>query len=100
MLREVREECGLSVRLLGLCGVIDRVILAAPPATGGAAAIRYHYVIVDYAAEMIDGTLAAGSDAAAACWVSLAELSSYDITEGLADMVQRALIVRGGGAIR
>jgi ADP-ribose pyrophosphatase YjhB (NUDIX family) len=26
--REVMEECGVAVRLLGLCGVIDRVRLA------------------------------------------------------------------------
>jgi ADP-ribose pyrophosphatase YjhB (NUDIX family) len=98
VIREVREESGLSVRLLGLCGVIDRVI-HAEEATGSRCPVRYHYVIVDYAAEVVGGRLEAGSDAAAARWVSLDELGTYDITDGLADMIRRALIVRDGGTM-
>ena len=37
--REAQEECGLQVRLLGLCGVIDRVVREQD-------AVRYHYVII------------------------------------------------------
>ena len=73
VIREVQEECGLRVRILGLCGVIDRVVLGPGPSSP--AAVRYHYVIVDYVATVIDGRLCAGSDAAEARWVPLAELA-------------------------
>src|SRR5262244_670656 len=85
--REAQEESGLRVRLLGLCGVIDRVVREQD-------AVRYHYVIIDYAAEPVGGRLQAGSDAAEVCWVEVDELDRYDTTEGLADMVHRARAVQ------
>ncbi len=99
LLREIEEESGLRVRLLGLCGVIDRVVREQD-------AVRYHYVIIDYAAEPVGGRLRAGSDAAEVRWVELDELDRYDTTEGLADMVHRARAVQSaqssqsGGPIR
>ena len=39
--REVKEECGLVVELLGLCGVIDRVISGEPSHPGGPAPVRW-----------------------------------------------------------
>ena len=99
LLREIEEESGLRVRLLGLCGVIDRVIREQD-------SVRYHYVIIDYVAEPVGGRLQAGSDAAEVRWVAIDELDRYDTTEGLADMVHRALAVQSaqssqsGGPIR
>ncbi|HVQ75568.1 MAG TPA: NUDIX domain-containing protein [Candidatus Binatia bacterium] len=98
--REVAEECGLRVRVGEVCGVIDRVI-AEPDPAGGEARIRYHWVIIDFVAEVVDGHLQAGSDAAEARWVPLGELGDYDTTDGLADMIRRAMRVRQeGGAVR
>jgi ADP-ribose pyrophosphatase YjhB (NUDIX family) len=91
--RELMEECGLEVRLLGLCGVIDRVTRAPRPGSDDSA-VRYHYVIVDYVAEVAGGTLCCGSDAAEADWVPVGELDRYDTTEGLAAMVRRAVRLR------
>jgi 8-oxo-dGTP diphosphatase len=94
--REVEEECGLSIRILGLCGVIDRIVRA-----DGTEPVRYHWVIIDYVAAVTGGTLSAGSDAAEARWVPLAELDRYDTTEGLAEMISRAAsLYRQGGAVR
>ncbi len=87
--REVQEECGVSVRLLGLCGVIDRVRLA--PGNGSEPLVHYHYVIIDYAAVVEAGVPRAGSDAAEVRWVAIADLGRYDTTDGLADMVRRAV---------
>ena len=87
LVREIEEESGLRVRLLWLCGVIDRVVREQD-------AVRYHYVIIDYAAEPIGGRLQAGSDAAEVRWVGIDELGQYDTTEGLADMVHRARAVQ------
>jgi 8-oxo-dGTP diphosphatase len=87
--REVEEECGVAVRLHGLCGVIDRVRHA--PANGGEPPrVHYHYVIIDYAAAIEAGTPRAGSDAAEVRWVPVSEVERYDTTDGLADMVHRA----------
>ena len=47
--------------------------------------------IIDYVAAVVGGPLQAGSDAAEARWVALAELGRYDTTDGLADMIQRAV---------
>src|SRR5207247_5834056 len=68
VVREVQEECGLQVRLLGLCGVIDRIVTDEPPDPASPAPVRYHYhyIIIDYVASAAGGTLQAGSDAAEA----------------------------------
>lgn len=91
VLREVKEESGLEIQLLGLCGVIDRVVPGEP---SRAADVRYHYIIIDYVAAPTGGALEAGSDAAEARWVPVAELSRYETTEGLAAMVNRAVKLR------
>jgi len=85
--REVQEETGLHVRLLGLCGVIDRVVRDAD-------VLRYHYVIIDYVAESVGGRLQAGTDAAEVRWVAVGDLGQYDCTEGLAEMILRALAIQ------
>jgi 8-oxo-dGTP diphosphatase len=87
--REIEEESGLRVRVLGVCGVIDRVVREQDR-------IRYHYVIIDYAAEPVSGQLQAGSDAAEVRWVTMNDLGQYDTTDGLADMVRRARAIQGG----
>jgi 8-oxo-dGTP diphosphatase len=89
LVREVEEESGLRVRLLGLCGVIDRVIREQD-------VVRYHYVIIDYVAESVGGRLQAGSDVAEVRWVHMDDLGQYDTTDGLADMVHRARAIQGG----
>jgi 8-oxo-dGTP diphosphatase len=96
VVREVQEECGLRVRVLGLCGVIDRIVSGEP--SDPAAPIRYHYIIIDYAAAPAGGSLGAGSDAAEARWVPVAELSRYETTDGLAAMVHRAVKLRHASA--
>ena len=98
--REVEEECGVAVRLRGLCGVIDRV-RHAPSNGGEPPRVHYHYVIIDYVASIASGVPRAGSDAAEVRWVPIAELAEYDTTDGLADMVHRAAridrtLVQGG----
>lgn len=98
--REVEEETGLRVRVAGLCGVIDRVVPAERPGEDGAPCVRYHWIIIDYVATVLAGVLRAGSDAADARWVRVAELDQYDTTDGLADMVQRAVSLQRGGSTR
>ena len=88
--REVAEECGLSIRIAGLAGIVDRVV------RDDAGRVRYHYVLVDYLAYPDAGTLVAGSDAADAQWVDVDAVERLDITDGLVDMIRRAQALAGG----
>ena len=91
--REVDEETGLKVRIAGLVGVLDRVTRDAE------GRVRYHWVLIDYLAvpESID-TLTAGSDAAEVRWVTIDEVERLPITEGLVDMIRRAVALSGARA--
>jgi len=93
-IREVEEECGLRVRLLGIAGVIDRIT------RDDQGRVRYHWVLIDYAGVPADGSLRAGSDAAEVRWIPLGELDRYDTTPGLAAMVHRAVSLSQGGTLR
>jgi 8-oxo-dGTP diphosphatase len=94
VIREVEEECGLQVQPLGVCGVIDRVIPGESRDSTSPPPIRYHYVLVDFVAIPIGGSLRAGSDAADARWVALDELGQYETTDGLATMIDLAVRLR------
>ena len=89
--REIAEECGLKIRVAGLAGVLDRVVKDAE------GRIRYHWVLVDYLAYPESETICAGSDAAEARWVPVNEIDGLDVTDGLLDMIRRAVALAGGG---
>jgi 8-oxo-dGTP diphosphatase len=70
VVREVREETGLTVEPLELVELLDRIHREG-------AQVRYHYVIADYLCRVKnpgeDSCLQAGSDAAEVRWVGRAE---------------------------
>ncbi len=80
--REVREETGLTVEVGPFVCVIERF------------GDDFHFVILDYLARVVGGTLAAGTDAADARWVTDQELAALPTTEGLADVLARARAIR------
>ena len=43
--------------------------------------IRFHYVIVDLAADYVSGELSAGDDAVAVSWVSLEDLNERNVSD-------------------
>ena len=83
--REIAEECACRIRPVGICGVIDRIVRDAQ------GQVRYHYVLVDYLAYTESDAITAGSDAAEACWMPIDRVDELDTTEGLTDMIRRAL---------
>jgi 8-oxo-dGTP diphosphatase len=83
--REIAEECGCAIRLVGVAGVVDRIVRDAE------GRVRYHYVLVDYLAYPESAVITAGSDAAEACWVAIDRVSELDVTEGIVDMIRRAV---------
>ncbi|HEY3354409.1 MAG TPA: NUDIX domain-containing protein [Polyangia bacterium] len=88
--RELREETGLAATLGPIVEVLDRVLTAAD------GRVAYHYVIVDFLGTCPVGPLAAGTDAAAARFVPVAELGAYATTTGLAAVIARAQALRDG----
>lgn len=73
--REVREETGLEIEILGLVDVVDSLT------RDEAGAVVRHYVLIDFAARAVGGTLAAASDAMDARWVPYAALADYGLWE-------------------
>ena len=76
--REVREETGLIVAVGALVCVVERM------------GDDFHFVIIDYAARVIGGSLAAASDVRAAKFVSNDELAQLPLTDGLLELIARA----------
>ena len=85
--REIAEECGLAIRVGEVVGILDRVVHDAE------GRIRYHWVLVDYVAFVESGTLCAASDADEAQWVEVDAVERLETTDGLMDMIRRALTV-------
>jgi 8-oxo-dGTP diphosphatase len=89
--REVLEETGLVVELAAEpIKLFERLIRAA---TGP---LAYHYLIVDFWGRPTGGNLRPASDVRDARWVNPAQMSGLDTTEGLEDVVSRALRVSRG----
>ncbi len=74
-LRELREETGVTARLVGLVDVVDAIFRSR---TSGD--VARHYLLFDYAAVWISGEPVAGDDASHAEWIPpgrLAELALW-----------------------
>jgi 8-oxo-dGTP diphosphatase len=80
--REAYEETGLTVVAGAVVGRVER------PGPGGVT-----YVIDDVACTVAGGTLRAGDDAADARWVTLAELASLPVTEGLVEALTEWVVL-------
>ncbi len=70
LVREVREETGLTVEAVELVELLDRIHREGER-------VRYHYVIADYLCRVAGGELKAASDADAVRWVERAEWNSH-----------------------
>jgi ADP-ribose pyrophosphatase len=73
--REIREETGIVIRAGEPVFACDSLI------RDGQGRIRFHYVIVDMAAEYLGGQVRAADDALDARWVSPAELPDMNVTK-------------------
>jgi ADP-ribose pyrophosphatase YjhB (NUDIX family) len=81
--REVREETALDVTVGRFLGWAER--MGDDPAP-------YHYVILDFAAELVDpaATAQAGDDADDVAWVPAKAIETYPLVAGLAEFLRRA----------
>jgi len=86
LLREVREETGLTVvidRFLGYADAIER---------DEEGRVRYHYVILYFGAHPTGGQLEAADDAGAARWVTADESRVLPLTDAVERCLQWAAL--------
>ena len=83
--REVLEECGIQVALGGLIDAVDLMQNDAQER------LQYHYVVIDFAAEYVGGSLRAASDVLDARWVSVRDLDAYALPAKTRQVIDRAL---------
>jgi 8-oxo-dGTP diphosphatase len=86
--REVREETGLEIEIVGLIGVFEALPGEMPETPGG------HIVLIDYAAEWIAGEPVAGDDAAEAVFVPFGEALARLSWDKTRQALRRALDIR------
>ncbi|WP_298721509.1 NUDIX hydrolase [uncultured Ferrovibrio sp.] len=82
--RELREETGVEIELLGLVEVIDAMHRDAD------GRLLYHYTIVDYAARWVSGEAVAGDDAAAVAWVDPADLPRFELWDETIRVIEKS----------
>ncbi len=73
--REIREECGIKIEPQKIIDVIDYIERDEDDQ------VKYHYLLVDFQAEQIGGTLSPSSDVLDAGWFDLSELSGLTLPE-------------------
>ncbi|UCC63257.1 MAG: NUDIX hydrolase [Anaerolineae bacterium] len=81
--REILEECGVRVRAGKVLGVADLI------QRDDDGRVRYHYVLVDLAAEYLSGDPQPSSDALAARWVPFDELPVLEMPDRLRSLLDR-----------
>jgi 8-oxo-dGTP diphosphatase len=85
VVREAREETGLSVEPLALVELVERIFLDDQGRT------RHHYVLADYLCRAIGGILQAGSDVTEAEWVQRSELDRYGLAPVTLEVILKSL---------
>jgi ADP-ribose pyrophosphatase YjhB (NUDIX family) len=84
ILREVHEETGLAVKVLGITAVLERIY------RDGNDNIPYHYVLIDFACDYLAGDLTPASDITAARFVSLNDLPDLPLASFTTQVILRA----------
>jgi len=88
--REAFEETGFKVKISKLAGIIDKIMF------DDAGKIEYHYVLINYFVEQIEGdpnqAPKAADDALDAKFVPFDELKDYKLTESLIELLKQLKI--------
>lgn len=86
--REVREETGLDITVLGLVDVVDVIL------PGADIGIEYHYTLIEIAAEAHPGEPVAADDAEAVAWAALDDLDALGVSRETARIIQASTALR------
>jgi 8-oxo-dGTP diphosphatase len=93
--RELREETGLEVRVLGLIELFERIFPAdgdrsIPASASRQTRPRFHFVIADYLCERVSGEARPGSDVTDVAWAGEGELAGYRLSETATRVIRQA----------
>ncbi|MFB0560946.1 MAG: NUDIX hydrolase [Candidatus Lokiarchaeia archaeon] len=80
--RESLEETGIVVDVKEPLEILDRIVY------DDEGRVKYHFVIVDFRADPVDGELKPSSDALEARYVKLEDLKNYEITETVKNLLR------------
>ncbi len=86
--REVLEETGVEIEVTDLVDVVDAV------RADTAGRVRYHYTLIDFAAEWRAGEATAGSDAAKVLWVALKDIGTLGLWSETERIIRKAAELR------
>ncbi|HIJ38993.1 MAG TPA: NUDIX hydrolase [Rhodospirillaceae bacterium] len=78
--REILEETGLTIRILGIAGVVDLI-------DRDAETLHFHYTVIDVLAVWASGEAIAADDASELAWVDPADLAPYGTTLEVRQMI-------------
>ena len=88
--REAYEETGFKVKVSGLAGIIDKIMY------DNIGRIEYHYVLINYFVEQIEGNPTqppkAADDALDAKFVPFDQFKKYKLTESLIELLKQLKI--------
>ncbi len=82
--REIMEEVGLEID-------VDDVACVSEEVFRDNGNVKYHYIIIDFFANITGGELRVGSDAVDARWVKLNEIDSLDVVDFVRKLVNKIL---------
>ena len=85
VVREVREETGLTIEPVGLAGFRETIV------RDGDARIERHFVILPFAARWRAGEVELNEELSEARWLEPAEIAGLPTTPGLGEIVANAL---------
>ena len=93
--RELREETGLLVRVLGLIEVFERINFGRGADETWSTLEerrrpRFHFVIADYLCERISGEPVAGGDVTDVAWAGETELDEFSLTPTATRVIRKA----------
>ena len=86
-LREVKEECNVNIELKDQLGVVDLILKDKD------SKVQYHYILIDYLAQYINGELKPQSDVLDAGWFYQPELVKLDIPEVTLKILEKITVV-------
>jgi len=81
--REILEETGLTIKPISIIDIAEVIKKDEDNR------IKYHYIIIDYIAEVSSGILKPSTDVSDAIWIKVNKISEYKLTESLRKMIKK-----------
>lgn len=86
--REILEETGLEIDIIGLIDVVDAIT------HDDAGAVQFHYTLVDLVAEWRSGEARALDDVAGVRWVHIDAIDEYQLRSATREIILRGRALR------